>query len=103
MGISEANFSGKLTIENEDRVAGSKHHHVELEVTKDNLAMNAQTAVPFVDSNIIPDRNVGIGSLLRDLQNSQDPQQFERLCRRTRHPNFDSTREQCGQCSEHRR
>ncbi len=73
MGISEANFSGKLTIENEDRVAGSKHNHVELEVTKDNLAMNAQTAVPFVDTNIIPDRNVGIGSLLRDLQNSQDP------------------------------
>lgn len=35
--------------------------------------MNAQTAVPFVDTNIIPDRNAGIGSLLWDLQNPQDP------------------------------
>lgn len=35
--------------------------------------MKAQTAVPFVDTNIIPDRNVGIGSLLWDLQNPQDP------------------------------
>ena len=35
--------------------------------------MNAQTQVPFVDTNIIPDRNVGIGSLLWDLQNPRDP------------------------------
>src|SRR5512135_3484272 len=35
--------------------------------------MKAQMAVPFVDTNIIPDRNVGIGSLLWDLQNPQDP------------------------------
>ena len=35
--------------------------------------MKAQTAIPFVDTNIIPDRNVGIGSLLWDLQNPQDP------------------------------
>lgn len=35
--------------------------------------MKAQTMVPFVDTNIIPDRNVGIGSLLWDLQNPQDP------------------------------
>ena len=35
--------------------------------------MKAQTAVPFVDTNIIPDRNAGIGSLLWDLQNPQDP------------------------------
>ncbi len=35
--------------------------------------MKAQIAVPFVDTNIIPDRNVGIGSLLWDLQNPQDP------------------------------
>ena len=35
--------------------------------------MKAQTAVPFVDTNIIPDRNVGIGSLLWDLQNPQGP------------------------------
>ena len=34
--------------------------------------MKAQTAVPFVDTNIIPDRNAGIGSLLWDLQNPQD-------------------------------
>ena len=33
----------------------------------------AQTAIPFVDTNIIPDRNAGIGSLLWDLQNPQDP------------------------------
>ena len=41
--------------------------------TKDDPAMKAQTAVPFVDTNIIPDRNAGIGSLLWDLQDSQDP------------------------------
>src|SRR5512136_576703 len=35
--------------------------------------MKAQTAVPFVDTNIIPDRNAGIGSLLWDLQNPEDP------------------------------
>src|SRR5512136_2901261 len=35
--------------------------------------MKAQTAVPFVDTNIIPDRNTGIGSLLWDLQNPEDP------------------------------
>jgi hypothetical protein len=32
-------------------------------------------AVPFVDTNIIPDRNAGIGSLLWDLQNPRDPDQ----------------------------
>src|SRR5512135_138891 len=36
--------------------------------------MTPQTAVPFVDTNIIPDRNAGIGSLLWDLQNPQDPE-----------------------------
>ena len=35
--------------------------------------MKAQTVVPFVDTNIIPDRNAGIASLLWDLQNPQDP------------------------------
>src|SRR5512143_2835180 len=35
--------------------------------------MKAQTAVPFVDTNIIPDRNAGMGSLLWDLQNPQHP------------------------------
>ena len=35
--------------------------------------MKAQTSVPFVDTNIIPDRNAGIGSLLWDLQNPRDP------------------------------
>lgn len=32
-----------------------------------------KVAIPFVDTNVIPDRNAGIGSLLRDLQNSEDP------------------------------
>src|SRR5512139_3477439 len=35
--------------------------------------MKAQTTVPFVDTTIIPDRNAGIGSLVWDLQNPQDP------------------------------
>lgn len=35
--------------------------------------MKAHTKRLFVDTNIIPDRNVGIGSLLWDLQNPQDP------------------------------
>jgi hypothetical protein len=35
--------------------------------------MKAHAAVPFVDTNIIPDRNAGIGSLLWDLQNPRDP------------------------------
>jgi hypothetical protein len=35
--------------------------------------MKAQTTVPFVDTNIIPDRNAGIASLLWDLQNPHDP------------------------------
>lgn len=35
--------------------------------------MNCQRTVPFVDTNVIPDRNAGIGSLLRDLQNPHDP------------------------------
>lgn len=35
--------------------------------------MKAQTPVHFVDTNVIPDRNAGIGSLLWDLQNPQDP------------------------------
>jgi hypothetical protein len=39
--------------------------------------MKDQTAVPFVDTNIIPDRNVGIGSLLWDLQNPQHPNRNE--------------------------
>ncbi|BCS32054.1 hypothetical protein TBR22_A12590 [Luteitalea sp. TBR-22] len=34
--------------------------------------MTAHTTVPFVDTNIIPDRNVGIGSLLWDLQHPGD-------------------------------
>src|SRR5512137_1334404 len=44
-----------------------------LKYPRDDPAMNAQTAVPFVDTNIIPDRNAGIGSLLWDLQNPRDP------------------------------
>jgi hypothetical protein len=35
--------------------------------------MKAHTKVPFVDTTIIPDRNAGIGSLLLDLQYTQDP------------------------------
>ena len=35
--------------------------------------MNAKRKVPFVDTNIIPDRNAGIGSLLWDLRNPSDP------------------------------
>src|SRR5512142_2412966 len=35
--------------------------------------MKTHTPVPFVDTNIIPDRNAGIGSLLWDLQNPRDP------------------------------
>jgi hypothetical protein len=35
--------------------------------------MKAQAKIPFVDTTIIPDRNAGIGSLLWDLQNPQDP------------------------------
>lgn len=38
-----------------------------------DLGMKAQTEVPFVDTTIIPDRNAGIGSLLLELQDSQDP------------------------------
>src|SRR5512136_2794013 len=45
------------------------------ESPKDDPAMKARPAVPFVDTTIIPDRNAGIGSLLRDLQGSQDPDQ----------------------------
>src|SRR5512137_619279 len=44
-----------------------------LKYPRDDPAMNAQTAVPFVDTNVIPDRNAGIGSLLWDLQNPRDP------------------------------
>src|SRR5512142_304636 len=39
---------------------------------KDDPTMRAQ-AIPFVDTNIIPDKNAGIGSLLLDLQDSQGP------------------------------
>lgn len=35
--------------------------------------MKAQKAIPFVDTNIIPDKNAGIGSLLLDLQGFQEP------------------------------
>lgn len=35
--------------------------------------MKAQSVIPIVDTNIIPDRNAGIGSLLWDLQNPHDP------------------------------
>jgi hypothetical protein len=35
--------------------------------------MTAQAAVPFVDTNVIPDRNAGMGSLLWDLQHPHDP------------------------------
>jgi len=34
--------------------------------------VKVQTAIPFVDTNIIPTRNAGIGSLLWDLQNPHD-------------------------------
>ncbi|MFN8626230.1 MAG: hypothetical protein U0587_09670 [Candidatus Binatia bacterium] len=43
------------------------------EKPKDVPGLKAQTPVPFVDTNIIPDRNAGIGSLLWDLQSPQDP------------------------------
>src|SRR5512137_2534548 len=39
------------------------------------VAMNARAAVPLVDTNIIPDRNAGMGSLLWNLQNPRDPDQ----------------------------
>jgi hypothetical protein len=64
LGFSEGDVGGKVKIEGKDPV---------IEKTKDDPAMKAQTAVPFVDTNIIPDRNAGIGSLLLDLQDSQDP------------------------------
>ncbi len=64
LGFSEADFGGNVKIEGKDPV---------IEKSKDDPAMKAQTAVPFVDTNIIPDRNAGIGSLLWDLQNPQDP------------------------------
>lgn len=35
--------------------------------------MRNMNEVPFVDNNIIPARNAGMGSLLTDLQDSQDP------------------------------
>ena len=64
LGISSGFWRQDEDIEDKDPV---------IEKTKDDPAMKAQTAVPFVDTNIIPDRNAGIGSLLWDLQNSQDP------------------------------
>lgn len=36
-------------------------------------SMRARAAVPLVDTNIIPDRNAGMGSLLWDLQHPPDP------------------------------
>src|SRR5512139_889092 len=63
LGVSEADVGGKVKIEGKDPI---------IEKTKDDPAMKAQTAVPFVDTNVIPDRNAGIGSLLWDLQNPQD-------------------------------
>jgi len=38
--------------------------------------MKAHTTAPFINTNIIPDRNAGIGSLLRDLQDSQGPNRY---------------------------
>lgn len=35
--------------------------------------MSARTATPLVDTNVVPDRNAGMGSLLWDLQHPQDP------------------------------
>lgn len=40
-------------------------------------AMTAPTAVPLVDTTIVPDRNAGMGSLLRDLLHPQDPDRDE--------------------------
>ena len=74
LGTSEADFCGKVKIEGKDPVIASRHHHGKSGVVQDPV-MKAQTAVPFVDTNIIPDRNAGIGSLLWDLQNPQDPGQ----------------------------
>jgi hypothetical protein len=51
-----------VKIEGKDFVIASRHRHGKSKV-----------AVPFVDTNIIPDRNAGIGSLLWDLQNPHDP------------------------------
>jgi hypothetical protein len=39
--------------------------------------MKAHAAVPFVDTNVVPDRNAGIGSLLWDLQNPRDADRDE--------------------------
>lgn len=73
LGVSEAACGGKVKIEGKDPVIASRHHHGKSRVAQDDPAMKAQTAAPFVDTNIIPDRNAGIGSLLWDLQNPQDP------------------------------
>ena len=62
LAISEVDLSGNVEIEGNDDVIASRHHHGK-----------SRVAVPFVDTNIIPDRNGGIGSLLWDLQNPQDP------------------------------
>lgn len=35
--------------------------------------MSARTVAPLVDTNVIPDRNAGMGSLLWDLQHPRDP------------------------------
>jgi hypothetical protein len=39
--------------------------------------MNTRKEIPFVDTIIIPDRNAGVGSLLLDLQLSQNPDRDE--------------------------
>jgi hypothetical protein len=73
LGVSEADIDGKVKIEGripsslQGATTGSR------EKSEDDPAMKAQTAVSFVDTNIIPDRNAGIGSLLWDLRNPQDP------------------------------
>jgi len=75
LGISEADSGGKVKIE--ARIPSSLQGTTtrSREYPKDDPAMKAQTAVPFVDTNIIPDRNAGIGCLLWDLQIPQDPDQ----------------------------
>lgn len=56
-----AGGGAKVKIEGKDSVIAFRPRHGKSKVV-----------IPFVDTNVIPDRNAGIGSLLRDLQNPED-------------------------------
>lgn len=71
-GFSVSDFDNKLTFGSKYPVVASKQH-MNGEEAKDDSIMKAQTEVFIVDTNIIPDRNAGIGSLLCDFWDSQDP------------------------------